>query len=129
MIRRPPRSTRTDTLFPYTTLFRSADVVELYNQASRMFAPEGMRVRELSLDSRGSWSLLLSNGTRVMVGSQEARLRLARVALLMPNLLARHPQHPARADLSPKHGFALHLAADEGTAQGEKKLEEGGWGE
>src|SRR3546814_5282140 len=26
MIRRPPRSTRTDTLFPYTTLFRSADL-------------------------------------------------------------------------------------------------------
>src|SRR3546814_9756799 len=25
MIRRPPRSTRTDTLFPYSTLFRSAD--------------------------------------------------------------------------------------------------------
>src|SRR3546814_1811923 len=25
MIRRPPRSTRTDTLFPYTTLFRSLD--------------------------------------------------------------------------------------------------------
>src|SRR3546814_17120728 len=28
MIRRPPRSTRTDTLFPYTTLFRS-DLVDL----------------------------------------------------------------------------------------------------
>src|SRR3546814_6648699 len=27
MIRRPPRSTRTDTLFPYTTLFRSRGVV------------------------------------------------------------------------------------------------------
>src|SRR3546814_3476762 len=27
MMRRPPRSTRTDTLFPYTTLFRSADRV------------------------------------------------------------------------------------------------------
>src|SRR3546814_12179514 len=26
MIRRPPRSTRTDTLFPYTTLFRSLDI-------------------------------------------------------------------------------------------------------
>src|SRR3546814_11677901 len=25
MLRRPPRSTRTDTLFPYTTLFRAAD--------------------------------------------------------------------------------------------------------
>src|SRR3546814_6182830 len=33
MIRRPPRSTRTDTLFPYTTLFRSVtrDVVSFYN--------------------------------------------------------------------------------------------------
>src|SRR3546814_3720252 len=28
MIRRPPRSTRTDTLFPYTTLFRSDSEVE-----------------------------------------------------------------------------------------------------
>src|SRR3546814_15576617 len=27
MIRRPPRSTRTDTLFPYTTLFRSLDAM------------------------------------------------------------------------------------------------------
>src|SRR3546814_13238473 len=35
MIRRPPRSTRTDTLFPYTTLFRSVqpmqDLVALAN--------------------------------------------------------------------------------------------------
>src|SRR3546814_15502056 len=29
MIRRPPRSTRTDTLFPYTTLFRSRAVIRL----------------------------------------------------------------------------------------------------
>src|SRR3546814_20790919 len=29
MIRRPPRSTRTDTLFPYTTLFRSGDAMPL----------------------------------------------------------------------------------------------------
>src|SRR3546814_15702433 len=29
MIRRPPRSTRTDTLFPYTTLFRSARLLEV----------------------------------------------------------------------------------------------------
>src|SRR3546814_9720669 len=32
MIRRPPRSTRTDTLFPYTTLFRSV-VVEHHSNA------------------------------------------------------------------------------------------------
>src|SRR3546814_16948162 len=32
MIRRPPRSTRTDTLFPYTTLFRS-DILDVGNGA------------------------------------------------------------------------------------------------
>src|SRR3546814_11778528 len=38
MIRRPPRSTRTDTLFPYTTLFRSRD------HFKKAIAPEGERL-------------------------------------------------------------------------------------
>src|SRR3546814_16357273 len=33
MIRRPPRSTRTDTLFPYTTLFRSGQSLEVRDLA------------------------------------------------------------------------------------------------
>src|SRR3546814_331923 len=33
MIRRPPRSTRTDTLFPYTTLFRSLSVTAIDAQS------------------------------------------------------------------------------------------------
>src|SRR3546814_8851085 len=40
MIRRPPRSTRTDTLFPYTTLFRSA--VARHHRAA---LPEGNQRR------------------------------------------------------------------------------------
>src|SRR3546814_4443437 len=41
MIRRPPRSTRTHTLFPYTTLFRSADVpVPAHGCARRQAAPD-----------------------------------------------------------------------------------------
>src|SRR3546814_8149671 len=38
MIRRPPRSTRTDTLFPYTTLFRSTAC-----RLARAFCSERMR--------------------------------------------------------------------------------------
>src|SRR3546814_15859928 len=34
MIRRPPRSTRTDTLFPYTTLFRSKDIKGLISESN-----------------------------------------------------------------------------------------------
>src|SRR3546814_18301602 len=36
MIRRPPRSTRTDTLFPYTTLCRSAPVDRLPQPVDRL---------------------------------------------------------------------------------------------
>src|SRR3546814_3236165 len=35
MIRRPPRSTRTDTLFPYTTLFRSPDRIQHLRSPAR----------------------------------------------------------------------------------------------
>src|SRR3546814_11339177 len=38
MIRRPPRSTRTDTLFPYTTLFRSHGIVGTLQQCLRRVA-------------------------------------------------------------------------------------------
>src|SRR3546814_13034898 len=38
MIRRPPRSTRTDTLFPYTTLFRSVITLPRRDQPA---APSG----------------------------------------------------------------------------------------
>src|SRR3546814_9352963 len=36
MIRRPPRSTRTDTLFPYTTLFRSEEGLERFAQMEKV---------------------------------------------------------------------------------------------
>src|SRR3546814_20990261 len=40
MIRRPPRSTRTDTLFPYTTLFRSnGEAKALLDRCPHRFAP------------------------------------------------------------------------------------------
>src|SRR3546814_1346575 len=39
MIRRPPRSTRTDTLFPYTTLFRSASRKSSYQGKAWRSAP------------------------------------------------------------------------------------------
>src|SRR3546814_18960402 len=36
MIRRPPRSTRTDTLFPYTTLFRSEEALQESEERVRL---------------------------------------------------------------------------------------------
>src|SRR3546814_15085031 len=44
MIRRPPRSTRTDTLFPYTTLFRSARSGRDRTELSRRARPATQRL-------------------------------------------------------------------------------------
>ncbi|HEX2594927.1 MAG TPA: cell division protein FtsQ/DivIB [Luteimonas sp.] len=86
---------------------RVADVVALYNESRALFAPGGVDVRALTLDPRGSWSLVLSNGTDVIVGSSEARLRLARFARLMPQLLSQKQLPLVRADLRYTNGFAL----------------------
>src|SRR3546814_1909273 len=42
MIRRPPRSTRTDTLFPYTTLFRSTGADGAGDAARHRSRPRGL---------------------------------------------------------------------------------------
>src|SRR3546814_10664417 len=51
MIRRPPRSTRTDTLFPYTTLFRSKPHAEYLNERHRkeLRAPRFLGMDETKL--------------------------------------------------------------------------------
>src|SRR3546814_10761552 len=64
MIRRPPRSTRTDTLFPYTTLFRSAFdelagrrmagmLAMLHRFRHRLVGRRGGRCSSLGEDGRG----------------------------------------------------------------------------
>jgi cell division protein FtsQ len=86
---------------------RVADVVALYNESRLLFAPGGIDVRSVALDPRGSWSLTLSNGTDVIVGSSEARLRLTRFARLLPQLLSQKQLPLTRADLRYTNGFAL----------------------
>src|SRR3546814_4696772 len=58
MIRRPPRSTRTDTLFPYTTLFRSG--VSIQRSGARG-EPQGITVRGFG----GDFNETLYDGRRI----------------------------------------------------------------
>src|SRR3546814_4076039 len=49
MIRRPPRSTRTDTLFPYTTLFRSPGGRICVRSCRKLSSNSGARANRLGL--------------------------------------------------------------------------------
>src|SRR3546814_2782452 len=53
MIRRPPRSTRTDTLFPYTTLFRSDGKLYGRGGADDGYAVYASLTAILALDKQG----------------------------------------------------------------------------
>src|SRR3546814_8746841 len=64
MIRRPPISTRTDTLFPYTTLFRSWDYVQSGKGFS--FDNAAQALRETLKDSIGAWSTCFDH---ILVGA------------------------------------------------------------
>src|SRR3546814_2437626 len=66
MIRRPPSSTRTDTLFPYTTLFRSAPLPDLATADD--------------LDRSARWGLAIRLGQRLSAGVA-APLKQSRLSL------------------------------------------------
>src|SRR3546814_9303184 len=81
MIRRPPRSTRTDTLFPYTTLFRSIGVAlsNIYTKAipgaKVSVQPTKASVENLNLLNTGKGELALTLGdtlSNAWKGDEEA---------------------------------------------------------
>src|SRR3546814_13778090 len=76
MTRRPPRSTRTDTLFPYTTLFRSGYEPEcaVPPEVYRTFA--GMHESILSELDRREYARLLVEG-RAKLAEQKHQLEVA----------------------------------------------------
>lgn len=92
---------------------RVPEVVALYNQAREQLAGAG-GVLGVAIDPRGSWSITLADGTRVILGRDDPGARLARFAPLLPQLAAQNPQRRlVRADLRYTNGFALTWAKAE----------------
>src|SRR3546814_6049656 len=97
MIRRTPRSTRTDTLFPYTTLFRSVrqrafECLARFGQSIRDIPPQ--RVRAVATNTVRALSApqaflvpaetALGHGIEIIAGREEARLDYLGVAHAQP---------------------------------------------
>src|SRR3546814_9742128 len=99
MRRRPPRSTRTDTLFPYTTLFRSAFELDL---------PEGWLARLHFLRCRGEqahrYDLAVAG---IDALRQRANLRLGRIGHRLPRLRIEQPRTIGRFRRSEEHTSEL----------------------
>src|SRR3546814_4654651 len=90
MIRRPPRSTRTDTLFPYTTLFRSA--TGIWAMSDRLFMPAGMpfslmtgygHYHETYEKSDGMWKIKTLRISRIRVEASRSEEHTSELQSLM----------------------------------------------
>src|SRR3546814_3254638 len=82
MIRRPPRSTRTDTLFPYTTLFRShghAQHLACGKLGNGVAFDQALRLRSLSCSRRSEYDK--SHCLFLLLGSSVFRPTLQRSVL------------------------------------------------
>lgn len=89
---------------------RVADVVALYRFAGTRFSAMDRTVAELRLSPRGSWSLILDDGTRIMIGHDDTEARLNRLLRALPQIIASNAAPIARADLRYTNGFALAFA-------------------
>src|SRR3546814_15240650 len=82
MIRRPPRSTRTDTLFPYTTLFRSLRPGRAWPDGSINSCGVGVSVAARGLGGKlwpsgGVTGVRLPQAGRVRAANRTEHLRIA----------------------------------------------------
>src|SRR3546814_16560734 len=122
MIRRPPRSTRTDTLFPYTTLFRSrvgssgagkstiaSLVPRLYDVDAGGVRLSGVDVRDLSFDDLRATVGVVTQDGHLFHDPIGANLRFVRPAatdeeIWAPLRRARPAAHVPSLPDGPAHG-------------------------
>src|SRR3546814_17609705 len=76
MIRRPPRSTRTDTLFPYTTLVRSFTLADVAEEAD-LWAEDAIQYGDL--DKRYQQSTFGAHFVEVAVDAATGEIRVRRM--------------------------------------------------
>src|SRR3546814_9271849 len=105
MIRRPPRSTRTDTLFPYTTLFRSSGIKRPSRHASR----RGPAVRT-PVVRRGAPSRSEEHTSEL-----QSLMRISYAVFCLEKIKNHDPNDPAVSNLMPPKNniidpsLALHI--------------------
>src|SRR3546814_13723408 len=123
MIRRPPRSTRTDTLFPYTTLFRSVRRAPKYpapgSGTNKVFSAGAGTVRRQAADGKAGMEVPADAepGIRRMQSGGEPLPRTVRASMepafgqdFVHVRLHRDPAAagPAAATRAPAHPLANH---------------------
>src|SRR3546814_8897672 len=108
MIRRPPRSTRTDTLFPYTTLFRSvANPCQLETLLREVIGPVAQHARRAAAAVAGGSLTLVATLFLLLLMLIEAPVWRAKLVRLSHEEAARWEEAFEEAARSEEHTSEL----------------------
>lgn len=86
---------------------RLGEVLDYWAEFSEALIPRGLEIGALSLDTRGAWSMELSNGTRIQLGRDDTRVRLKRLLASWDELMFEQPVPPQDVDMRYTNGFAV----------------------
>src|SRR3546814_17283147 len=95
MIRRPPRSTRTDTLFPYTTLFRSLEPPAIY--------PEDTLSYLANVYNHKAHDFYARHGVKVIAAAYESHEEAGEVSLMITRHCVRYSLDRKSTRLNSSH--------------------------
>src|SRR3546814_10586227 len=116
MIRQPPSSTRSDTLCPYTTLFRSCFILHAltdvtHRRAQSLIAASkspdeglaaGVRIHRTTPTEK-----LMARFRNLMLAATVAALAIAAPALAHPKLVSRSEEHTSELQSLMRHSYAV----------------------
>jgi len=98
---------------------RLGEVLAAWSDFSERLVPLDLEIRSLTLDLRGAWSLVLNNGTRVLLGRDSTAERFQRFLLSWDLLATSRATPPQAIDMRYTNGLAVvwppHLEKPEGT--------------
>lgn len=85
-------------------------LVTTYHSMSKQLQNLALRIDELVLDDRRSWSLILNQNLTIMIGRTDQEQRLARLMRFYTKVVTSAPAPIERIDLRYSNGFAVRFA-------------------
>lgn len=87
-------------------------VYDYYQQFSRALLPINLQINQITLRAGGDWSVVLSNGLKVVLGQQDVLTRLQRFVKVYDKVFASKDKQAKEVDLQYPNGMAVRWRAN-----------------
>jgi cell division protein FtsQ len=91
------------------------EVMQQYLEFNQLLYPLGVRIRDLTMNARGAWTMTLTNGIVVRLGREQELARLRRLITFLQVMGAERLNGVTALDLRYRNGIAVEHAGTPGT--------------